>query len=564
MTAFLKFCKNFWRILRPYWTSEQKWSAALLLAGVLASVIIQVRIMVIFNYWIQAFYDALQTFNGHGILLLMGEFVIILLLAIIIFTYGSYFAGLLANRWRLWMTEKYLDRWLSHNTFYGLQLLNKKIDNPDQRISEDLNEFPQLTIGLITGLVGSILSLGAFSVILWHLSGTFELHLFHRKFAIHGYMFWATLIYAALGTWITHLIGKKLTPLNYQQQQFNANFRFGLIRAREAAEQIALYHGDKNERFRLRHLFQPVFDNFFSIIKIQKYMGFFTNGYNLMIQIIGILIALPKYLAKKITFGTLIQITRAFETVVNALSYIVSSYSTIASWAAVIRRLSEFDQFMQETEITMTQSPFTFDVTTDELKAQNLRITLPNNTVLQNNINFSVKKGESLLITGNSGAGKSTLLRALAKLWPYGAGHIVLPQSKKILFLPQKPYLPLGTLREALTYPSNETFSDAQITQALTLCGLERFLPYLNETHYWAMEFSLGEQQLIAFARIFLHQPEWIFLDEATSALDEDNESKMYQLLKGKLPETSIISVGHRSSLPQWHAKILHLDAMPC
>lgn len=560
MTAFLQFCKNLWALLRPYWTSQEKWMAGLLVLGVLGCSVVQVRVLVIFNSWNKYFYDALQVFDMHNLLLLLGEFAIILVIVILAFAYGTYFAGLLANRWRRWMTEHYLDHWLGNNTFYGIQILNKKIDNPDQRISEDLNEFPTLTISLFSGLFSAVLTFAAFSTILWQLSGNIQFQLFGKHFTLHGDMLWATFIYAIAGTYIMQKIGKNLMRLNYQQEQFNANFRFGLVRVREAAEQIALYDGGNNENSRLKNLFLPVFNNFIAILQLQKLLAFFLNGYGLLSQIVGILIALPRYIHQRLPIGFLMQVSNAFQRVVDSLSYIVNAYTTIASWRAAINRLTEFREFVEDTERAFKEKHIVVTTAiTQQLKTKNIDITLPNGIALIKQLNLEINAKESLLITGDSGAGKSTLLRALANIWPYGEGAIELPKAK-ILFLPQKPYLPLGTLRDALTYPSNHTFSDTELTAALKLCGLHNLEQALNETHQWAMEFSLGEQQLLAFARIFLQKPDWVFLDEATSALDENNESKMYQLLKETLPNITIVSVGHRKSLTAWHEKTLHLS----
>jgi len=556
------FWKNLWSLLKPFWTSEEKWDGLLLLGAILACNVLQVQLLVIVNSWRKHFYDALQISNMHFIVLSLFQFVIILALAILIFTYGAYFTGLLMNRWRRWMTYKYVSRWLTEHTAYAMQILGKNMDNPDQRISEDLNEFPNLTLQLFAGLFNAGLTLVAFSVILWQLSGPLTVHIMGHVVSIPGYMFFCTLIYAVFGTYITMWIGKHLPQLNYQQEQFNANFRFNLVRVRESTEQISLYRGEDNEKLRLMDTFKYVFNNFYRIINVQKYLGFFVNGYSLLTQVIGILIALPRYIAEHQEIGSLVQVSTAFQQVVDALSFIVNSFTTIASWRAVIKRLTEFTRLMSEATVEIHQKNITVDYDgNQEIRAKNLSLCLPNHELLVNPMSFSIKSGEHVLITGKYGSGKSTLLRAMANIWPYGSGEISLPERNRRLFLPQKPYFPIGTLREALLYPNVDSkVPDEKIKTVLELCGLSYLKNRLNDIRYWSMEFSLGEQQLIAFARIFIVEPKWVFLDEATSALDEETEQHMYELLQTTFPDMAIVSVGHRSSIKLFHQKEIHVD----
>lgn len=560
--------KNFWALTKLYWTSEEKWIALLLLSGVIFCNVLQVRVMVIFNSWNKVFYDALQVFSMRYILLALLEFVIILILAIIIFTYVNYLGGLLTNRWRRWMTHHYVEKWLDKNTAYAMQILNKNMDNPDQRISEDLNELPSLTLNLFSGFFNATLTFVSFSVILWELSGDLKFNFLHHAFYIPGYMFWATLIYASIGTVIIFWIGKNLMRLNYQQEQFNANFRFGLVRVRESAEQIALYSGQKTENQRLKDIFETVFRNTLNIIVLQKYMGFFTNGYNLLIQVVGILIALPRFISERMLIGTLFQVNNAFGQVVGALSFVVFSFSTIANWRAVIFRLTEFSHLMDEAAKGIAEKNISV-VSADKptIETSHLLLTLPSHQKLTDMLKFKVQQGEHVLINGKYGSGKSTLLRAMANIWPYGEGALYMPNTK-MLFLPQKPYFPLGTLKQALLYPNSinannnniNKISDEKILAILDDCGLSYLKKYLNEIRYWPIEFSMGEQQLVAFARIFIVEPVWVFLDEATSALDEETEKRMYELLQTRFPLMTIVSVGHRSSLKQFHQKEIYIE----
>ena len=553
--------KNLWALLKPYWTSEEKWEAFFLLSGILACNIFQVKLLVIVNKWRKHFYDALQMAQMHLIMLSLFQFVIILALAIFIFTYGNYFTGLLINRWRRWMTHQYTARWLDKNhTAYAMQILGKNMDNPDQRISEDLQEFPTLALNLCAGLFNAILTLVAFSIILWQLSGDLKFTVLGHSVIIPGYMFFATILYAGVGTILTVWIGRKLPLLNYQQEQFNANFRFNLVRTRESTEQIAFYQGEDNEKHRLKHNFQYVFDNFYKIINLQKLLGFFTNGYNLLVQVIGIVIALPRYILEHQPIGSLIQVSTAFQEVVSALSFIINMFPTIASFRAVITRLTEFTDLMNHAQ-HKNNSKILINYNFTKIKSCHLSLSLPDEKLLLKPINFDIHQGEKVLITGKYGSGKSTLLRAMASIWPFGTGELQLPDRAVCLFLPQRPYFPIGTLKEALLYPRVEsTISNQAIINILDLCGLGYLKAHLNTANYWSRVLSLGEQQLVAFARIFMIKPQWVFLDEATSALDEETEKQMYQLLASHFPAMSVISVGHRSSLKLFHDKEIYVD----
>lgn len=565
MTQNLKFDRQFfrdlWQLLKPYWKSEEKWSAFLLLFVIVGCIIAQIRISVAFNYFRKDFFNALQKYNKPLLTHLIGYYVLLLVAAILVYGYNVYFSGLLTIRWRRWLTKHYLDNWLAKQTYYRMQALNKSVDNPDQRISEDLDNFPTAALSIFTSLFEALLTIFAFGIILWGLSGdlTFPLGKYH--IVIPGYLLWAALLYAGLGTWLNALLGRPLANLNYLQQRYNANFRFGMARLREVSEQVAMYRGEKTENHKFLQSFKQIFDNFINIIIVQRRLVFFQNGYTAASFVFGLMIAMPLFFANKIQIGGVVQITHALDTVITSFSLFIFLFTTLATWRSVIFRLTEFSQAMQQTKQVFDASKIAI-VEDDnfDLRIQDLNLMLPDGTCLLTQFNLVIHPGETLLFSGPTGIGKSTLLHALAKIWPYGEGQIFLPKNKKLMFLPQKPYLPLGTLREALLYPSqDETISDQYLKKLLVQCGLEKLQPELETTRNWAHELSLGEQQLIAFARIFLQQPDWIFLDEATSALDEANEMKMYQMLHETLPHATIVSAGHRSSLKQLHQRIIDL-----
>ncbi len=563
----LKFNRQFFRdfrtLLAPYWRSEEKWRAYGLFALIIACITIQVFASVALNFFYQNFFDALQNFNKGIMLHLLWQFILLVIILIIVVGYSVYLSGILSIRWRRWLTQHYLTHWLSHHTFYRMQVLHKNVDNPDQRISEDLDAFTSSTLSLFTSLLSSILTLVIFGYILWKISGSIHIPLGKQALTVPGYLLWIALICAVIGTWLTRMIGRPLPGLNYQQQQFNANFRFGMARLRETSEQVALYRGETLEKKQLGNTFADVVNNFIRLIKVQKYLMFFQFGYNSIAYFIGMVAGLPLYFEKKIQIGGLIQISQAYGEVISSLSILVTAFAGIAAWRAVIYRLTEFNHHMEAVNQLSSEATIHFKPQTNhKLTVHQLDLRLPDNTLLLKNLHLSLEPGHSLLITGSSGVGKSTLLRALAGIWPHGQGEIYLPQNAKLMFLPQKPYLPLGTLKNALIYPDDSlTISDEQLQAFLTLCGLPKLMSQLNTSANWAQELSLGEQQLIGFVRVFLQKPEWIFLDEATSALDENNESKMYQLLREQLPAATIISVGHRSSLQAFHDKSIALTA---
>ena len=550
-----------WRIAWPYWKSEEKWSAWGLLSAVVALNLGNVCISVLINKWNNAFYNALQTLDSGEFFRQLGIFCILAGLAIVMAVYALYLNQMLQIRWRRWLTRTYLGSWLADRAYYHLQL-GTTTDNPDQRIAEDLNQFTSYALSLSLGLLTSVVSLCCFLVILWQLSGSALIPLGKwGTMHIPGYLVWAALLYAGAGTWITVKIGWPLVPLNFARQRFEADFRFSLVRLRENAESIALYGGEPVELRIFHERFQKVFENFWQIMKRQKRLTWFTAGYAQVAVIFPVVVVAPRYFAKQIGLGGLMQIVNAFSAVQSSLSYIISSYTEIAAWQAVTERLSAFNErLLTIREPVCAPRQIVIRRGNTGVAVEDLDLDLPDGTPLLRGIDFTAAPGEAMLIIGPTGAGKSTLLRAIAGIWPFGRGEIKLCEDR-ILFLPQRPYLPLGTLCCALVYPDGDNlpFSTEQLTAALEQVGLGALATELDEVENWSQRLSLGEQQRLAFARILLAEPTLVFLDEATSALDERSEAHLYGLLRHAAWRPIIVSVGHRRTLRSLHDHILDM-----
>ena len=550
--------RGFWQLFKGYWSSPEKWKARGLLISVIALNLIMVYLLVRINDWYRVFYDALQAYDWASFWPLVGEFSVLAFLYIVIAVYAVYLRQMLTINWRTWMTEQYLTRWMRGQVYYRLQVLRSDTDNPDQRISEDINQFVSLTLTLLVGILKQLTTLGAFAVVLWNLSGVITVPIGGTEFTVYGYMFWLSLLYSGLGTYFVHIVGKKLIRLNFDQQRYEADFRFSMMRVRENSESIAFYRGEMAEGVGFKERFANVIKNYWGLMRRTKLLNFYVNGYGQLAIIFPLIMAAPRYYAGEMALGGLMQTISAFGRVQDALSFFVESYGSIAELAAVIQRLSGFTEHMEESA-RVTSEIARSEHSDDTLALQHLSIHLPDGVPLLTSCTLRFARGSHVLVTGASGAGKSTLLRALAGIWPYGSGTIDLPHDTRRLFLPQRPYLVLGSLRRALSYPRTAAASDEEITRILKLVGMDHFAARLDDVDDWSRILSLGEQQRLAFARILLIRPDWIFLDEATSALDEPRERALYELLYQELPTASIISVGHRSTLFVLHDTELHL-----
>jgi len=547
------------RLALPYFRSEDRWPGRLLLGAVIAIELSIVAATVILNQWYNRFYNTLQDRNWDAFVSAILFFCALAAVYTVLLVYQNYLNYWLQIRWRRWMTQTYLRQWLNSATHYRMQLLGDAADNPDQRIADDLQMFVQQTLSIGTGILNSVVTLFSFIVILWTLSEDAPLHLFGSSFQIPGYLVWAALIYAVVGTVLTHRIGWPLIPLNFQQQQFEADFRFNLVRTRENSEQIAALRGEAAERERHSDRFARVVANWIALIKRQKRLNFFTQSYSQASVIFPYLMVSPVYFSGAMQLGGLMQTASAFNSVQTALSYFVTAYQSIAQYRAVVTRLTGFeDAIVAGRDVALT--PPMVEVlprnNSNVISIDQLSVRLPNRQPLVNAEHMVLSPGERALVTGPSGAGKSTLFRAIAGIWPFGSGRILVPEDAKVMLLPQRPYFPVASLAAAVSYPARlGTFDDARLANALKAVGLAEWADRLDEEAHWNRMLSLGEQQRLAIARVLLQEPDFLFLDEATASLDEAAEASLYRLLQERLKGTTIVSIGHRSTLGAFHRR---------
>ena len=548
-----------WRIAIPYFRSEDKWAGRGLLAAVVAMELTLVAINVLLNQWQNRFYSALQAYDLNEFVVQVWIFLGLAFTYVALAVYKLYLNQWLQIRWRRWMTQHYLGEWLEGATHYRMQLKGDAADNPDQRLTEDVTNFVEQTLVLSLGLLSSIVTLVSFIVILWGLSNKAPLHIYGTDLVIPGFLVWCALAYALLGTALTHWIGAPLINLYFEKQRYEADFRFNLLRVRENSEQIALLKGESAEQGHLLQRFGHVIGNWYAIMSRTKRLTAFTASYGQAATIFPYVVVAPAYFAKSIQLGDMMQTGSAFSQVQDSLSFFVTAYRSIAEWRSIVARLDGFEMSVA------TAANLPAHEATIELKAaggsrniglEKLCVYLPNGTPLVAADAFTIQAPERVLVTGPSGSGKSTLFRAIAGVWPFGTGTIVIPEKAKLMMLPQRPYFPVGALRDAVVYPAARgTFETARIRDAVIAVGLPGLAGRLEEDGHWNRMLSLGEQQRLGLARALLHAPDYLFLDEATASLDEPSEARLYRLLAEKLPQATIVSIGHRSTLDAFHTR---------
>lgn len=562
-----EFIVGLFHLITPYWNSEEKKSARLYLAAIITLTIAAVYMTLLLNEWFNSFYSALQNYDSDAVYRGLLRFTGLAFAHIAFAVYSYYLQQRLALRWRKWMTKNYLAKWTGQQMYYRLEMFSQgTADNPDQRISEDINLFTARTLSFMSGLLRSATTIVCFIFVLWNLSEVLSFTAAGQEFHIYGYLVWTALAYSVLGTWITHKVGHRLVSLNYLQQKLEADFRFSMVRLRETAESVAFYNGAAKEESFLSNRFMTLLRNTLFIIKKQKQLSWLTNSYAQIAIIFPFVVAVPRYLSQNISLGGLMQIANCFGKVQDAMSYFVDVYASLAEWQSCAERLLSFDRHIAaiEKETEEKSGSLVREETHDRLRLADVTISVPamdenkRTREIISSASCTIKSGEHVILKGPSGSGKSTLLRTLAGFWPYVKGHISMPAPSEMMFIPQKPYIPMGTSAEAASYPL-ETADEEILSPLLVECGLSHLMEKTDTEADWSHILSLGEQQKLAFVRVFLRKPKWVFLDEATSAMDEETEEKMYRLLTA-LPGTTVISIGHRSTLDKWHDRVLRIE----
>ncbi len=557
---FKAFASRAWALTQPYFASQDKWKARGLLATIVALNLGMVYLAVLFNDWNKLFYDALQDKNEAVFWAQLGRFTWLAFTFIILTVYKFYLTQLLEVRWRAWMTSHYLQRWLDGQVFYRLELMRfqhqpdagqANPDNPDQRIQEDINLFTSYTISLSMGLLNAVVTLASFVGILWALSGGFTFSLGGSSYNIPGFMVWMAVLYCAVGSLLTHYIGRPQIRLNFEQQRVEADFRHHMVRVREYSESIALDRGEAVEQAQLDLRFSRVLGNYLRLIKAQKNLVWFTSFFGQAAVVFPFVVAAPRFFSGALQLGELVQISSAFGQVQGALSWFVDSYSNLASWRATTDRLTSFEASF--TALSQAQQPLSA-MDSEALDVSNLNLALPDGSMLLANTALHATAGARVLLQGPSGSGKSTLFRTLAGIWPFATGSLARPLDA--MFIPQRPYFPNGPLRDALAYPAQANqYNDVQLRQALQDAELPALAERLDEAGAWGQQLSGGEQQRLAIARVLLKKPRWVFADEATSALDEATEKKVYEqlLCLVKAGDGALFSIAHRPAVASFH-----------
>ncbi|MFT3850937.1 MAG: ABC transporter ATP-binding protein/permease [Propionivibrio sp.] len=552
--------RQFRVITAEYFNPRRHKAPLIWLALIVFMTLFSVRMNVLFSFWYNGFYSAMQNLDGKAFWFMLFVFSVLATIHVARALINFYLQQAFLIRWRTWLTHSLIERWLDKQAYYRSQFVPESADNPDQRIQQDVDSFVGSSLSLSMGLLDAVVSLFAFTIILWNLSGALAL----LGVEIPRAMVFMVYAYVIVATVFAIKIGRPLIALNFLNEKLNANFRYALIRLREYGESIAFFRGEAVERGNLLTRFAGVIANMWAIV----YRSLKFQGFNLAISqaavVFPFIVQAPRLLSKQITLGDVMQTAQSFGQVQDALSFFRTSYDNFAGYRAVINRLSGFLDSMDAAEKLPSAR---VAPATQRFAVDALTVRKPDDSLLIENLTLALPASTALLVRGRSGVGKTTLLRAVAGLWPYAEGTVSRPVEAQSLFLPQKPYLPLGTLRQALFYPAvaqtgdpvAEASGKAQAADVLRRCQLGHLVGRLDEEADWGHSLSLGEQQRLAIGRALINRPQVLFLDEASSAMDEGLEHAMYQLLREELPESVLISVGHRSTLLEFHSHELEV-----
>lgn len=551
---YTRWGAQFWQLAGPYFSLRRSWRPLLAFALLLVLTLFAVRLNVLFSFWYNGFYSALQVLDQTAFWYLLGVFAVLATIHVLRSLFAFYVTQAFNIRWRVWLTERLTADWMHGDAYYRGQFLAEPVDNPDQRIELDVNAFVSGSVSLALGAVSALVSLVAFTGILWGLSAPLAV----AGIEVPRAMVFAVYVYVLIATWIAFRLGQPLIRLNFLNEKLTANFRYALMRLRENAENIAFYQGAQVERGTLLGRFFALIGNAWALVfRNLKFSGF-NLGVSQVAVVFPFILQAPRFFSGAIKLGDVMQTAQAFGQVQDSLSFFRESYDTFAQYRATLDRLTGFlDANQQASELPRV-------VSVDQehaLGIQGLQVRRPDGHALIADLDLNLHSGQALLIKGPSGSGKTTLLRALAGLWPYAEGEVRRPLGTQALFLSQRPYLPLGDLRTAIAYPAQGApGDDARMQQALRQVNLAHLAERLDEQRDWSRILSLGEQQRLAFSRVLFNRPQVVFLDESTSAMDEGLEHALYSLLRAELPATLLVSVGHRSTLAGFHSHRLEVD----
>lgn len=544
--------RQFWSMAHGYLSPKRSMKPILFFTFIVGLTLLEVRISLVHSEWYNTMYSSLQDLNQEVFWAQMWVFCAIATTAVLTALLTYYAEQRFSINWIEWLNKELVDKWLANQAYYKTQQIYGELDNPDQRIQQDVQTYVRQSLTLATGVISAVTSIVSFTILLWGLAGSMTV----MGVEIPKMMVFLVFIYVILATVIAVWLGRPLIMLNFDNEKFNANYRYSLIRVKEYAESIAFYAGEKVEKNRLYQDFNKVIKNMWDIV----YRTLKFSGFNLVITQISVvfplIIQVGRYFAGQIKLGDLMQTMQVFGRLHGNLSYFRNVYDSFAGYKATLDRLTSFDKAVSGVQALKTVQVIHHDM---DVVFKDLTIKTPTDKVLIERLNLTLPKGTRLLIQGKSGLGKTTLLRTVAGLWSYGEGQIARPSDA--LFLSQKPYLPQGRLIDALCYPKpvHDEVSYEQMQALLQQVQLGHLSDKLYEEHDWTHILSLGEQQRLAIARVLKHRPCVVFLDEATASMDEGLEDALYRLLLNQLPDTTIISVGHRSTLLNFHQKILRI-----